>query len=416
MGYSELIKSFERIRDYMRQFYVYGFKNRSEYDAKSARSYDNERRRFESWLGGYMAFRRDAGGKNVFLSVDSRAIPSNPLYQAFKAKSFTDGDITFHFYILDLLAAGDSHSIREIQNRFSEDYLSRFPATEELDESTLRKKLKEYVALGLLESSKRGRETVYRRCDSRVDLERWRDAVSFYSEADPMGVVGSFLLDKYPEKPESFGFKHHYILHALDSEILYILVSAIGEHRCVELTVNSRRPKPGDRQHTVCPLKIYVSTQTGRQYLLAYHYRLRKPMFFRIDLIHKAVPGSVEKRYEKYIGWYEKFAENLWGVSTGVEYSLDHLEMTVHMEDNEEYIYQRLCREKRNGTVERLDKNTCRFAVDVYDASEMLPWLRTFIGRIETLECSNKTVTETFQQDLEAMRQMYEGGDGDALS
>ena len=49
MAYSELVKDYERIRDYMRQFYVYGFKSRDEYDAKSARSYDNERRRVESW-------------------------------------------------------------------------------------------------------------------------------------------------------------------------------------------------------------------------------------------------------------------------------------------------------------------------------------------------------------------------------
>ena len=48
MAYSELIKNFERIRDYMREFYVYGFKSREEYDTKSARSYDNERRRIES--------------------------------------------------------------------------------------------------------------------------------------------------------------------------------------------------------------------------------------------------------------------------------------------------------------------------------------------------------------------------------
>lgn len=44
MAYSELIKNFDRIRDYMRQFYVYGFKSRAEYDKKSARSYDNEHR------------------------------------------------------------------------------------------------------------------------------------------------------------------------------------------------------------------------------------------------------------------------------------------------------------------------------------------------------------------------------------
>lgn len=60
MAYSELIKNFDRIRDYMRQFYVYGFKSRNEYDKKSARSYDNERRRLESWLGDFMSFRQTA--------------------------------------------------------------------------------------------------------------------------------------------------------------------------------------------------------------------------------------------------------------------------------------------------------------------------------------------------------------------
>ena len=60
MAYSELIKNFDRIREYMRQFYVYGFRSRTEYDKKSVRSYDNERRRIESWLGGYMGFRQTA--------------------------------------------------------------------------------------------------------------------------------------------------------------------------------------------------------------------------------------------------------------------------------------------------------------------------------------------------------------------
>ena len=71
MAYSELVKDYERIRDYMRQFYVYGFKSRDEYDAKSARSYDNERRRVESWLGDYMSFHQNPNGKSVFLSLDS---------------------------------------------------------------------------------------------------------------------------------------------------------------------------------------------------------------------------------------------------------------------------------------------------------------------------------------------------------
>lgn len=36
MAYSELIKNFENIRDYISQFYVYGFKRRKDYDKKAA--------------------------------------------------------------------------------------------------------------------------------------------------------------------------------------------------------------------------------------------------------------------------------------------------------------------------------------------------------------------------------------------
>ncbi len=87
MAYSELIKNFNKIRDYMRDFYVYGFKSRDDYTKKSARSYDDEKRRIESWLGEYMKFHQTADGKNVFLSIDSRVTRHNPLYKAWKTKS-----------------------------------------------------------------------------------------------------------------------------------------------------------------------------------------------------------------------------------------------------------------------------------------------------------------------------------------
>ena len=67
-SYSELIKNFEKIRAYMREFYIYGFKSREDYDKKSPRSYDDERRRMESLLGKHMSFVRSSEGKNVFIT------------------------------------------------------------------------------------------------------------------------------------------------------------------------------------------------------------------------------------------------------------------------------------------------------------------------------------------------------------
>ena len=106
-SYSELIKTFEKIREIMGEFYVYGFKSRDEYDKKSSRSYDDDRRRLESWLGDYMSFVRTPEGKNVFISIDSRVSKHNPFYKALKSKSFTDGDITLHFILFDILHSSE---------------------------------------------------------------------------------------------------------------------------------------------------------------------------------------------------------------------------------------------------------------------------------------------------------------------
>ena len=149
MENSELIKNFERIRDYMRQFYVYGFQSRSEIKPKSPRSYDNERRRIENWLGDAMSFRRTETGKQVFISMDSRALAHNPLYLGFKAKSFTDKDILQHFYILDCLNPGRELTLIQLLEEM-EAYQYAFADAEALDISTLRKKLNEYGELGLI--------------------------------------------------------------------------------------------------------------------------------------------------------------------------------------------------------------------------------------------------------------------------
>ncbi len=72
-SYNELIKNFEKIRTYMREFYVYGFKSCEDYTDKSARSYDDERRRLESRLGDHMSFTRTQDGKmSLYPSTVSR--------------------------------------------------------------------------------------------------------------------------------------------------------------------------------------------------------------------------------------------------------------------------------------------------------------------------------------------------------
>ena len=400
MAYSELIKNFSRIRAYLRSFYVYGFRHRNEFTQKSARSYDNERRRVESWLGDYMSFGRDAEGRRVFLSVDSRAIKENPLYRAFRTKSFTDRDITLHFHILDILKVMGGQSITEIMDELS-DRMSEFENDELPDESTIRKKLREYISLGLIEMKKRGRETVYTLSEDHIDLSSWDAAAAFFSEASPLGVVGSFLQDRLPEKFDKFRFKHHYILNALDSEILYDLFSAIGESRLITFTSRKQRT-------TALPLKVYIGTQTGRQYLLAWSPVKEGFFFHRADLIDSVKAGDIFPFPEAQKKRLDEFCSLAWGVTGNNHTRLEHIEMTVFAGPEEGHIVERLEREKRCGRVEKLDDSHRKFTADVYEAFEMLPWLRTFTGRVTDLQCTDKRVINRFWKDFHEMMQMYE--------
>lgn len=412
MGYNELVKNFERVRDYMRDFYVYGFKSRNEYDRKSARSYDDERRRIESWLGDYMGFRQTAEGKNVFISIDSRSSRHNPLFRAWKAKSFTDGDITLHFILFDILYDPEiKMTIPEISDCIYDDYLYEFDDPVSFDESTIRKKLKEYVNEGIITSEKVGKKVYYSRVpDTEIECT---DALNFFSEVAPCGVIGSFLLDKTVPGNEMFTFKHHYITQTLDSEILYSVFEAIHKKASIILTNISPKDNKEIIFHVV-PLKVLISVQNGRQYVLAYDISCKHFLSFRMDYISGIKTEEEFPQFHQLQESAEKIRQNTWGVSIKKESSnLEHVEFTLFYNEDEQFIPKRLEREKRCGTVEIIDNNHCRFSADVYDSNELVPWIRTFICRITELNMSNKDVEKVFRDDVESMYLLYgsEGGE-----
>ena len=412
-SYSELIKNFEKIRAYMRDFYVYGFKSRDGYGsegAKSARSYDDERRRLESWLGDHMSFVRTPEGKNVFISIDSRAIRHNPLYNAWKAKSFTDGDITLHFILLDILHDPSvKRTVSELLSEIDTKYLAGFEAPRTYDESTIRKKLKEYMEAGVITSEKEGRKVYYRRTDS-PDVSGLTDALHYFSEVAPCGVIGSFILDREEADTDAFTFKHHYVTGAIDSGVLASLFTAMREKRAVTVSNMSRR-KDLPRRNRIVPLRVFISVQNGRQHLFAYLPEYNTFITYRIDYLSNVKLEEPTPRFDELRAELDRMQGKMWGVSVkrkkwGSE-QLEHVEFTVRVEDDEGYIIQRLEREKRVGTVEKLDGNTYRFSADVYDSGELKPWIRTFICRIVQMNFSNRSMENQFKQDLEAMYRMY---------
>ena len=420
MAYSELIKNLDTLRTYIRSFYIYGFKSRDKFTGKSTRTYDDEKRRLENYLDGYMTFRPDENGKVNFVSIDSRHTPHNPLYKLFKAKSFTAMDISLHFMVMDILAGGEKKSLNQILDEINSVYLDGFSSEVVPEESTLRKKLKEYEELGLIKSEKDGKTMLYCRTPLS-DFSGLEDVLNFFSETDPCGVIGNFLFDKLPKEAqqegEIFQYKHHYITSTIESDFVEQVFQAIREHRY--LTIEQKRSED-DRTfpNEVIPLMIYQSTQGGRMYLMAYRPRGKYFLALRFDYIVGMETGGVYEGFEQKRAEFEELRNHIWGVALKQnkkhnDTTTVHVTFRITFSEEEKFIYQRLLREKRSGTVTLLDDNNAQFEVDVYDPQEIIPWVRTFICRITFFDCTDKYIVRRFYGDIRKMNRMYLGEEED---
>ncbi len=406
MAYTELVKNFEKVRAYMREFYVYGFKSRTEYDRKSARSYDDERRRIEGWLGDFMRFTQTPEGKTVFLSIDSRTVQHDPLHRAWKAKSFTDLDITLHFLILDVLwEPSVKLSLGEIVAAVDE-RLAQSGHPVAFDESTIRKKLKEYVSLGLLHTQKEGRKVVYWRAEA-IDLAPLTEVLDYFTEAAPCGVLGSFLCDRLGQHRSIFSFKHHYITQAMDAGVLAAIFDAMGRHRFITATLCSRHT-PLPTRVRFLPLRVLVSTWNGRQNLIGWNEKTNCLNTYRLDNLTDIQAEEVCPQFEELRRSLRRSERFMWGVNT--RWSLDHLQRVqfdIRIGPGEQHILRRLEREKRCGKLQQLDEFHWRFSALVFDTFEMLPWIRTYICRITRMNFSYRTAENRFKEDLRELYRMY---------
>lgn len=407
-AFQELIQSFPKTREYVRDFFVYGFKTRQEFTEKSPRTYDNERRRLESWLTPYVQKDYVSNGSNISLAIDSSLLDTNPLFRVWKTKSFTDNDIVLHFLLLSLLQDGKPRTAEELTDSLLSEYEALF------DIQTVRRKCNAYSKEGLLTKQKAGKTVVFS-LDNSLALwldshEDVMDALSFYQMAGNLGIIGNVILDQLGRSNQTFRVKHSFFVHTLEDEILLPLLEAMNQKQKVQLAIKSSKR---DMRNTACciPLQIFVSSRSGRRFLCGYAEKNRRFTCYRLDTIKSVTPMEPCPEYDGLLSKLEKNRSHLWGVSfQGPERRhTDILTLTLHVQEpSEAYIVDRLKREGRGGTVTRIAEHTYQYQRESFDCNEMLPWIRTFTGRILSLECTSKFVEQRFYQDLQTMYCMYQ--------
>lgn len=411
-SFSELIKNFDKTRDYMRDFYVYGFKTRNDFQYKSLRTYDDERRRIESWLGDFIKYSNSKKGKQIFISCDSSKIEENPLYNAYRCKSFTRNDIQLHFFLLDVLQEDSFMSLNEITDRILDDFAVSF------EPQTIRNKLREYLNEGIIISEKQGRSVVYAKSSDSfqklfgADYQKINDMIKFFSESAPFGIVGNYILKTLRESNNLFLIKHNFIVHTLEDNILLSVCRAFKGRNYIRLTNYGKSHKMAE---IICiPMRIHISTQTGRRYVIVYSPKWKRFSALRLDYIKSVEILDICPDYEKYAEKYRKNFVYCWGTSFGSSYTKKHIEyikMILRIDENsEKFILDRLKREGRNGSVTKICENTFCYYGEFFDVSELSPWIKTFTGRIIKLESNNNQVKNRFYSDMRKMLKMYEEG------
>ena len=158
------------------------------------------------------------------------------------------------------------------------------------------------------------------------------------------------------------------------------------------------------------PLKIFTSTRTGRRYLCLYLPNKKRFTNIRMDAVKAVKIEEAVPDYEVIREKLERNKEIAWGVSFQNDNRLhsEHVKLTLHInEESEEYILNRLRREGKGGVIQRIAPDTFTYETEVFDANEMLPWIRTFIGRIVSIESDCPQLKERFQRDFSTMYHMY---------
>ncbi len=448
--FQELIKNFDRIRDYMRQFYIYGFKARTEYAGKSARTYDNERRRIESWLADYTRADYTARGKHVYINVDSKEIPQNPLYAAWKSKSFTDNDLMLHFFLLDQLAPGERDGGAGAASSARDRLASAAPAPGDcststapapgdspnsappaltagelcdricaacgtvFDSQTMRLKLKEYEKLGILVSIRDGKQLRYRLAPLLAPetsptgaWEQLVTAVEFFQGAAPFGFIGSTILDREETENKWFQFKHQFIVHTLEDGVLADVLAAIRDGYKIAFT--NRSSRTGNvSQGAGLPLKIFVSTRTGRRYVCMYMEDTRRFINVRLDAMSEVKLLEIKPDFRRKQDLLRRNLDRLWGVSFSGSGRLEEICVKLYInEQKEAYVLDRLRREGRTGQIQRIRENEYLYTGSFFDTNEMLSWIKTFTGRVLDIQGSNRFAVAKITYDWEKMYEMY---------
>ena len=419
------ISEVNMLRDFVREIYVESFHSPDGHvsiHSKSGRSEGEAKSRLHAFFEENF-ITKNSENEDI-LKFDSRAVNQNPLFAIWKMCHFKPEYLTRDFALFDLL------STNEYKNGLSDYDLK--------DDDSGKNKLEFYTGKPIshkqldlyipclqnngiikVEESYNNDGQILKRTYKLADTKKIQnliknnpkilDAIQFARETFPCGVIGAYILDSINMenfKPV-FYFKHHFIYNTLDSEVIYTIFTAINEKRFVII-------KWKEKVVIVTPIQVRFSARDGRSYLIYYTDNATDEKYNGFNIANFENIVSAQKlgicsNFDTVIKEYDSIKKNLWGKSLKInKMKTEQIDFTIQYKDSELYILKKLQREAFSGRIEtNPDKNEATFSFELFDSQELIPWIRSYFGRIAQFHFENKELQEQLENEIEKMYAVY---------
>ena len=436
----------KKFKNTLRDYYTYGFTNKElaiTRQNQGKTTIADDWTRLNDLLQNYFEWSQNAS-KVMYASVDSRELDINPFHEIYRYCIDSKSDAAYFFNMLAALSpkiklrgTGGDRYIEDNKIYFenednptndSEDRLHACLARINSENALKTSDIMYFYSAGL--ELGRGNNTQHNNklsnlehCDliscvrnQKGGDRRWKinnktlgvlieegkkinpdfemhlkDFLEFYSRSFLMGELGVFLKDRL-NSSEYFPLKinHEYFMQSLNDFTLCDLLYAIDHKKWCFIEYTHGMSDLSIKLFCY-PLGIFVSTQTGREYLIYYEpYKqqwsnLRLEFIDKIDYIKSSkLPDLLKdcKNVEKNIKISYKDINAAWGTSAPRSYlekgEVDAPSSRVSLKfKNDSKIIDRLLKEGRNGEI-IIYEDCVEYKVDVFNPVELRPWVRSF--------------------------------------
>lgn len=264
-------------------------------------------------------------------------------------------------------------------------------------------------------------------------LVKLNDLLTFYSQYMVLGEIGTTIKERIQFQDgkinqEIFKFKHNYIMESLFDYNLLDLLIAIENHYfcCIHYCHGTQNQ---NEDYFIVPLELRISVTNGREHIMCYDILTDRLTSLRIEFIDKMelYEASIKNLIcngkkviidHNLINIKVKCARRMldyvWGVDTSncrVNNDFDKKLKTIKMSidynlKDENYIHQRLKREKRNGIINEENKKISQINYKLLSKKEMRPWIRSYYTRVESIKGLND-IYFNIEEDIENMCYVY---------